>query len=179
GYRIELGEIEVALETHPAVRQAVVIAREDDPGDKRLVAYLMLASPEPNLAAELRRFLGGKLPDYMVPSAFVVGEDFPRTPSSKIDRRSLPRPEGKRPELETSFVAPRTELEEALARLWARLIKIDRVGIFDNFFDLESNSLLALQTVARLRQEKGLDLPVVQIFAHPTVGELASWLETG
>jgi amino acid adenylation domain-containing protein len=178
GYRIELGEIEVALGTHPAVRQAVVIAREDDPGDKRLVAYLVLARPEANLAADLRRFLGGKIPDYMVPSAFVVVEDFPRTPSGKIDRRSLPRPEGKRPELETSFVAPRTELEEALARLWAKLIKIDRVGIFDNFFDLGGNSLLALQTVARLRQEKGLDLPVVQIFAHPTVGELATWLET-
>jgi amino acid adenylation domain-containing protein len=179
GYRIELGEIEAALGAHPLVRQAVVVAREDDPGDKRLVAYVIPFGSAADLTNELRRHLGAAVPEYMLPSVFVVVRDFPRTPSGKIDRRALPRPEGKRPELETSYVAPRTELEEILCALWARLIKIDRVGVFDNFFDLGGSSLLALQTIARLRQEKLIELPVVQLFAHPTVSELASYLEGG
>ncbi len=179
GYRIELGEIEAALGAHPLVRQAVVVAREDDPGDKRLVAYVIPFGSDAGLTNELRRHLGGAVPEYMLPSVFVVVRDFPRTPTGKVDRRALPRPEGKRPELETSYIAPRTELEEVLCALWARLIKIDRVGVFDNFFDLGGSSLLALQAIARLRQEKLIQLPVVQLFAHPTVSELASYLEGG
>ncbi|HEX4337016.1 MAG TPA: amino acid adenylation domain-containing protein [Polyangiaceae bacterium] len=176
GYRIELGEIEVALASHPSVRQAVVVAREDDPGDKRLVAYVVPAG-EPVPPTELRRHLAGKVPDYMMPSAFVTMTEMPRTPSGKIDRRGLPRPEGKRPELETSYVAPDGVLEDAIARLWARLIKIDRVGVNDNFFDLGGNSLLGLQTIAHLRQDRGIELPVVQLFAHPTVRDLVRYLE--
>ncbi len=179
GYRIELGEIEAALAAHPRVRQAVVVAREDDPGDKRLVAYVIPSGSDAGLANELRRHLSGAVPEYMLPSVFVVVREFPRTPSGKIDRRALPRPEGKRPELETSYVAPQTQLEESLCALWARLIKIDRVGVFDNFFDLGGSSLLALQSIARLRQEKLIELPVVQLFAHPTVSQLASYLEGG
>jgi amino acid adenylation domain-containing protein len=176
GYRIELGEVEAALTAHPAVQQAAVVAREDDPGDKRLVAYVVCGTAPANLDTELRRHLSEHLPEYMLPSAFVALTALPRTPSGKIDRRNLPQPEGRRPELEASYQAPRTDLEDALCKLWARLIKIDRVGIADNFFELGGNSLLALRMVVRLRQERGLELPITQVFAHPTVSALAAWL---
>jgi len=179
GYRIELGEIEVALDSHPAVKQAVAVAREDEPGDKRLVAYVIQSEPVENLAGELRRHLAGLVPEYMIPSAFVPLEEFPRTPSGKIDRRSLPRPEGKRPDVTASYVAPRSDLEQTICSLWARLIKIDRVGVHDDFFELGGNSLLALRTVAHLREEKMLVLPVAQLFAHPTAAQLAAYLEGG
>src|SRR5690606_11252082 len=179
GYRIELGEIEVALDSHPAVKQAVAVAREDEPGDKRLVAYVIQSEPVENLAGELRRHLAGLVPEYMIPSAFVPLEEFPRTPSGKIDRRSLPRPEGKRPDVTASYVAPRSDLEQTICSLWARLIKIDRVGVYDDFFELGGNSLLALRTVAHLREEKMLVLPVAQLFAHPTAAQLAAYLEGG
>ena len=179
GYRVELGEIEVALCTHPRVKQVAVIAREDDPGDRRLVAYVVLDGPIEHLTADLHRHLTDKVPDYMLPSAFVTLDALPRTPSGKVDRLSLPRPGNRRPELSQAFVAPAPGLEQTLATLWRELIKLDRVGVNDNFFELGGNSLLALQLVARLRQEQGIDVPVVRLFETPTVAGLALWLEGG
>ncbi|RKH08173.1 amino acid adenylation domain-containing protein, partial [Corallococcus sp. CA053C] len=176
GYRIELGEIEVALGSHPAVKQVAVVAREDVPGDKRLVAYVVPDGTLEHAAGALRRHLQTRVPDYMVPSAFVVLEALPRTPSGKIDRRALPAPLPTRPELQQAFVAPRSPLERTIADAWAQLLRIDRVGIHDSFFELGGNSLLALQCVARLRQAQGLELPIVQLFQSPTVAQLAAVL---
>ncbi|RKH43262.1 polyketide synthase [Corallococcus sicarius] len=176
GYRIELGEIEVALGSHPAVKQVAVVAREDVPGDKRLVAYIVPDGTLEHAAGALRRHLQTRVPDYMVPSAFVVLAALPRTPSGKIDRRALPAPLPTRPELQQAFVAPRSPLEQTLADAWAQLLRIDRVGIHDSFFELGGNSLLALQCVARLRQAQGLELPIVQLFQSPTVAQLAAVL---
>ncbi|MBE4753170.1 amino acid adenylation domain-containing protein [Corallococcus sp. ZKHCc1 1396] len=176
GYRIELGEIEVALGSHPAVKQVAVVAREDVPGDKRLVAYVVADGTLEHPAGTLRRHLGTRVPDYMVPSAFVVLEALPRTPSGKIDRRALPAPLPTRPELQQAYVAPRSPLERTISESWARLLRIDRVGIHDSFFELGGNSLLALQCVARLRQEHGLEIPIVQLFQSPTVAQLAAVL---
>ncbi|MCZ0904296.1 AMP-binding protein, partial [Microcoleus sp. HI-ES] len=149
GFRIELGEIETALAKHRAVKQAVVLAREDEPGDKRLVAYIV-ANPEEQLAiAELRRYLQGQLPDYMVPAVFVNVEAMPKTPSGKIDRRALPAPDSQRQELSQSYAAPQSELELLLAGVWSKLLKLDRVGIHDNFFEIGGNSLMTLQIAVR------------------------------
>ncbi len=176
GYRIELGEVEVAVSQHPAVGQAVVIVREDAPGDKQLVGYVQLSRPLEQPGQALRAHLASKLPDYMVPSAFVVVEAFPRTPSGKIDRRALPAPGRERPALAQPYVAPESELEQALAEIWGQLLRIDRVGVDDGFFDLGGNSLRALQMVAALKKERGLDVPVLQVFQTPTIRALAASL---
>ncbi|HKR03180.1 MAG TPA: amino acid adenylation domain-containing protein, partial [Bacteroidia bacterium] len=172
GYRIELGEIEIALGKNSSVTQCVVIAREDEPGDKRLVAYVIPNEKNNFHQNELRKFLKGKLPDYMMPSAFVQMEIFPRTPSGKIDKRSLPKPELKRPELDTIFVEPQTDLEKTFAKIWSKLLRIDKIGINDNFFDLGGNSLMALQMIAKLKTENGIDLPVVKLYQHPTISAI-------
>ena len=179
GYRIELGEVEVALSQHPSVGQAVVIVREDAPGDKQLVGYVQLSRPLEAVGQELRAHLASRLPDYMVPSAFVAVEAFPRTPSGKIDRRALPAPGRERPALAQPWVAPESELEQALAAIWGQLLRIDRVGVDDGFFDLGGNSLRALQMVAALKKERGLDVPVLQVFQTPTIRALAAALSDG
>ncbi len=176
GYRIELGEIELTLDKHSSVNAAVVIAREDEPGDKRLVAYLIPEQGKNINASELRKFLSDKLPEYMMPSAFVQMESFPRTPSGKIDRRNLPAPSNKRPELSTLFAAPQSDMEKQFAKLWCKLLKIDSVGTSDNFFELGGNSLLALKFIAELRQEHNLDLPVVKMYQHPDILSLVKFL---
>lgn len=176
GYRIELGEIELTLDKHASVKQAVVVAREDEPGDKRLVAYCLLHDGKNMNAGELRKFLADKLPEYMMPSAFVQMENFPRTPSGKIDRRSLPAPSNKRPELGNIFVAPETDLQKTFATAWSKLLKVEGIGINDNFFDLGGNSLLALKFIAELRQEHNLDLPVVKMYQHPEILSLTKFL---
>ncbi|HRB37884.1 MAG TPA: non-ribosomal peptide synthetase, partial [Bacteroidia bacterium] len=131
GYRIELGEIELTLDKHATVKQAVVIAREDEPGDKRLVAYCLPHDNKKILAGELRQFLQDKLPEYMMPSAFVQIEEFPRTPSGKIDRRSLPAPSNKRPDIGTVFVAAETDLQKTFVKTWSKLLKVAEIGIND------------------------------------------------
>jgi amino acid adenylation domain-containing protein len=176
GYRIELGEIEVALGSHPALKQVAVVAREDVPGDKRLVAYVVPDGTLEHAAGALRRHLSTRVPDYMVPSAFVVMDALPRTPSGKIDRRSLPAPLPTRPELQQAYVAPRSQLERTISESWAHLLRIDRVGVHDSFFELGGNSLLALQCVARLRQAHNLEIPIVQLFQSPTVAQLSAVL---
>ncbi|MEG4505908.1 amino acid adenylation domain-containing protein [Microcoleus sp. F6_B4] len=179
GFRIELGEIETALAKHRAVKQAVVLAREDAPGDKRLVAYIV-ANPEEQLAiADLRRYLQGQLPDYMVPAVFVNVEAMPKTPSGKIDRRALPAPDSQRQEQSQSYAAPQSELELLLAGVWSKLLKLDRVGIHDNFFEIGGNSLMTLQVAVQVRTLLGKDLPVVKLFQHPTIAQLANYLNQG
>jgi len=181
GFRIELGEIEAVLGQHPGVQDGVVVVREDVPGDKRLVAYVVPAEPalseaegEPAPAVgELRNFLRKTLPEYMVPSAFVVLEALPLSPSGKVDRRALPAPEGIRPELEREYVAPRNETEEKLAAMCAELLGVDRVGVYDSFFDLGGHSLLATQFISRVRDAFQVELPLRSLFEHPTVDELA------
>ncbi|HNU48253.1 MAG TPA: beta-ketoacyl synthase N-terminal-like domain-containing protein, partial [Bacteroidia bacterium] len=179
GYTIELGEIELTLDKHVSVKQAVVIAREDEPGDKRLVAYCLPNDNKKILAGELRQFLQDKLPEYMMPSAFVQVENFPRTPSGKIDRRGLPAPSNQRPDLSTVFVAAETDLQKTFAKTWSKLLKVDPIGINDNFFDLGGNSLLALKFIAALRQEHNLDLPVVKMYQHPDIYSLTEFLTNG
>jgi acyl carrier protein len=177
GFRIELGEIEAALAQHPAVREGVVLAREDTPGEKRLVAYLV-AKPEaaPSIS-ELRNFLKVTLPDYMVPSAFVLLASLPLTPNGKVDRRALPLPERGRLELERGFVAPRSPIEEVLAGIWAQVLGIERVGIHDNFFELGGHSLLATKVMSRIRESFQVELPLRRLFEAPSVADLAQQIE--
>jgi amino acid adenylation domain-containing protein len=175
GHRIELGEIESALGGHATVRECVVAAREDTPGDKRLIAYVVAPNAKPE-ASELRRFLQSKLPEAMIPSAFVFLDKLPLTPNGKINRKALPAPENQRPELETAFVSPHNELEKSIAGIWRELLRVQKVGLRDNFFDLGGNSLLVVQAQARLRETLGFDLPVVKLFQYPTVGALADFL---
>ena len=170
GFRIEPGEIEAALLQHPAVRQAVVLAREDGPGGKRLVAYLVVPTDVRPTAADLRAFLQGKLPEYMVPSAFVVLEALPLTSNGKLDHQALPVPD--RQPAAQGYLAPRTEAEEALANLWAEVLGLERVGVLDNFFELGGDSILAIQVVARASRS-GLRLSPRLLFQHQTVAELA------
>lgn len=178
GYRIELGEIEVALNQDPDVQQAVVVAREDVPGTKRLVAYMVSASGKKDTQA-LRRLIGRTLPDYMMPAAFVWLQDLPHTTSGKIDKRALPKPEIKRPELTVLYKAPATRTESLLAALWAQLLALDKVGTEDNFFELGGNSLVGLKTVAALQQQHGLDLPITKLYQFPTIKAVAAWLDGG
>ncbi|MBE9121162.1 amino acid adenylation domain-containing protein [Tychonema sp. LEGE 07199] len=179
GFRIELGEIETALAKHPAIKQAVVLAREDTPGDKRLVAYLAVNPEEQLTIADLRVQLQGQLPDYMVPAVFVTVEAMPKTPSGKIDRRALPAPDSQRQEQSQSYAAPQSELEKVLAGIWSKLLKLDRVGIHDNFFEIGGNSLMTLKVAVQVRALLATDLPVVKLFQHPTIAQLANYLNQG
>ena len=172
GFRIELGEIEATLKECPDVRQAVVVAREDQPGQKTLVAYLKTSGQELQ-ADKLRFHLRNKLPDYMVPAAFVFIEAFPLTPNGKIDRKALPAPKDAQPQLKPAFVAPRTHIEEVLARNWAEVLGVERVGIHDNFFDLDGHSLLATRVTSGILQAFNVELPLRSIFESPTVATLA------
>jgi amino acid adenylation domain-containing protein len=179
GYRIELGEIEATLEHHPAIRQAVVLAREDTAGDRRLVAYCVSHHGFILDIRELRSFLQIKLPDYMVPAAFVVLDALPLTANGKVDRQALPTPGKARPPLFEAFVAPRTPIEELLASIWANVLKVESVGIHDNFFALGGHSLLAVQVISRLRKVFQVDVPLRVLFDAPTVAGLARHVEKG
>jgi pristinamycin I synthase-3/4 len=174
GYRIELEEIASALLSHVAVEQAVVVTRENEPGDLRLVGYIVAKEPEIDLSV-LRRHLEDRLPDYMVPAAIVVLEAMPLTSSGKIDRRSLPAPE-LRPDLET-FVAPRTEVEQILASIWREVLRLDRVGVDDNFFELGGHSLTATRVVARVRETLHVELSLRELFEATTLRLLAERVE--
>jgi amino acid adenylation domain-containing protein len=176
GFRIELGEIESLLAQHPAVRETVVILREDIPNNKQLVAYVV-ASNDTNseLVPQLRHFLQARLPDYMMPSAFVLLEALPLTPNDKVDRRALPAPDT--PSHTNDFVSPRTPAEAKLANIWADVLAQKQVGIHNNFFELGGHSLLATQVISRLREEFQLELPLRSLFEAPTVAQLAERIE--
>src|SRR6185312_14043128 len=171
GFRIELGEIEAGLLGYAGVRQAVVVAREDNPGEKRLVAYVVAQEGLAVEAAELRGHLRRSLPEYMIPGAFVQLQQLPLTVNGKVDRRGLPAPEGRGQS--GQYVAPRTATEQVLAQVWAEVLHLERVGIHDNFFELGGDSIQSLKVVARLSQA-GLKLTVRQIFDHQTIHRLAS-----
>ncbi len=173
GFRIELGEIESVLAGLPGVREAVVVAREDVPGDKRLVAYLTTNGGEPVKNSELRGLLQAKLPDYMVPSVFVTLDRFPLTPNGKVDRKTLPAPDLAPPESGKDFVAPVTDMEKTLAGIWSQLLRTKQVGTQDNFFEAGGDSLLAIRLASKIKQALRFDLPARAIFQHPTIGELA------
>jgi len=173
GFRVELGEIESVLRQHPDLRDAVVVAREDDRAGRRLVAYgVPVGMLAPTIDA-LRQFLKEKLPDYMVPSAWVMLERLPLTPSGKLDRRGLPLPDATRPDLNGAFVAPSTAVETWLASVWQEVLGLVRVGLHDNFFALGGHSLLAVQVITRLQNVFQADLPLRCLFEAPTVRELS------
>jgi acyl carrier protein len=179
GFRIEQGEVESTLLQHPSVRETTVIAREDIPGDKRLVAYYVVPNPEQTPTIDgLRNFLKQKLPDYMVPSAFVLLDAVPLTPNGKVDRRALPTPDQSRPDQSVTFVAPRSPIEQQLADIWGEVLRLEQVGIHDNFFEFGGHSLLATQVISRLRQAFGVELPVRTLFEAPTVADFGGRLET-
>src|SRR6185295_16179980 len=136
GYRIEIGEVEAVLRSHPAVSSCVVIAREEEGGEKRLVGYVVRAEAGEQRAeiSEIRRYMGEKLPEYMIPAVFVEIDEMPLTANGKVDRRALPAPTGLRPYMEKDYVAPRTPIEEMVASIWAEVLQVERVGIHDNFF---------------------------------------------
>jgi amino acid adenylation domain-containing protein len=221
GFRIELGEIEARLLSHPAIREAVVLAREDAPGDTRLVAYVVEEEPankgtneqrnrgpsgrttehgedgdrrtengerrtengerraedRESRAAELRAYLQARLPEYMLPSAFVVLDTLPKTPNGKIDRKALPAPDLSRPALNGAFVAPRTSEEAAIAAIWREVLGVERIGVHDNFFELGGHSLKATQVMARVQDLFGIELPLHTLFEEPTVARLAQVAE--
>lgn len=172
GFRIELAEIEAVLIQNPEIKQVLVIVREDEPGNKLLVAYLMAKDNSQTLSS-LRNFLQKKLPDYMIPAAFVFIEAFPLSSNGKINRRALPAPNTYQRNLDVDFVAPRTPIEEELATIWSSVIKLQQVGIHDNFFELGGHSLLATQVVSRLKEVFSLDFPLRYLFENPTIAELA------
>jgi amino acid adenylation domain-containing protein len=176
GYRVELGEIEAALGEHPIVREVVVLVREDTPEDKRIVAYVVLNDELDTPADELRRAMKEKLPSFMIPSVFVVLEALPLTPNGKIDRKALPAPDQTRPDIEGAFVAPRTPIEEMIAAIWSQILKLEKVGIHDNFFSLGGHSLLATQVAQRVRENFNVALPLRLFFETPTVADLAAYV---
>ena len=177
GIRIELGEIEAVLAQHPKVRRAVIVAREDKLAEKRLIAYVVLNQEQVATPQELGCFLKEKLPEYMIPSTFVVLDAFPLTSNGKIDWRTLPVPDISRIDLEVSFVPPQTSIEKALAKIWADVLGQEQVGIHDNFFELGGDSILSIQVVARTNQA-GLLLTPKLLFQHQTIAELASVVST-
>ena len=178
GYRIELGEIELALIQHQSVRECVAVAREDVPGDRRLVAYVVTTGGEPLRINKLRAFLKEKLPDYMVPSSFVVVDALPVTLNGKVDRKALPAPDRERPDLESGFTAARTPSEKVLAQIWADVLKLESVGINDNFFDLGGDSILGTQILARATKA-GLRMTPKQLFQYQTIAGLSKAMEPG
>jgi amino acid adenylation domain-containing protein len=173
GFRIELGEIEAVLRQYCSVREAVVLAREDVLGDKHLVAYLVPHQQSASFVSELRSFLQEKLPEYMIPSTFVLLDGLPLTPNGKVDRRKLPLSEQIRPEMERSCVAPRTPVEKMLAAIWVEILGLQQVGVEDNFFHLGGHSLLAMQLVSRIRNTLHVELPLRRLFESPTIVGLA------
>jgi acyl carrier protein len=177
GYRIELGEIKAVLDQHPAIQTSAVVVREDTPGDQRLVAYVVARSTGSLDVTETRKYLKQKLPEYMIPSAWVPLDELPLTPNGKIDSRALPAPDQNRPAWEGVYQPPRTRTEQALARIWAEVLKLNEVGIHDNFFELGGHSLLATQVVSRIRTVFSIELPLRHMFESPTVAAIAVIIE--
>jgi len=176
GFRVELGEIESVLMKHPAVKTAAVVVREQTPGDKRLVAYTTLRGVSAPKVEELRNFLKAKLPEYMLPWKFEFLESLPLTSTGKIDRRALPASAGSRPESNAVYAPPRTDLEKMLERIWAEILRLDRVSVHDNFFDLGGYSLLAVKLIKAVEKVAGRTISLASLFRAPTISELAALL---
>ena len=174
GHRIELGEIEFVLNQHSAVKESVVLCHESEPSkEKGIVAYIAPNRDSVCSVSDLRIFACKKLPDYMIPSTFVILDAVPLTPNGKIDRKSLPPSDDERPLLDQGFTEPRTQIEELVGQVWREVLKRDKIGVYDNFFDLGGHSLLATRVVARVRDNFSIDLPLRALFELPTVAGLA------
>jgi amino acid adenylation domain-containing protein len=176
GFRIELGEIEAVLGQHPSVRETVVMLREDVPGDQKLVAYAVAKNEDAPVIEELRSHLQEQLPDYMIPSAFVMLDALPLTPNGKVDRRALPAPEGLRPKLAAAYVQPQNETEQIISAIWQEALQIEKVGIHDNFFDLGGHSLLMVRVNRRLQEAFGREISMIDLFKYPTIIALSEFL---
>jgi acyl carrier protein len=179
GFRVEPGEVEAALRQYPGVRDAIVLVREDNPGDKRLVGYVLVAEGVELNAGALRNFMKERLPDYMTPSAFVSLQTWPLTTNGKIDRRVLPAPDQNGYQPNEEFQQPRNEVEETLTGLWADALKLPAVGIHDNFFELGGHSLLAMRLMSRVRQRFQMEIELRVLFESPTVAGMAALIEEG
>ena len=177
GFRIELGEIETTLNNHPAVKQSVVTAWGPSAADKRLLAYIVLATVQSSEVHELKDYLQKRLPSYMIPANFIRLDAIPLTPSGKIDRRALPDPDMQSNQ-GTKFVAPQTQLQELLAGIWADVLQLKQVGIHDNFFELGGHSLLATRIISRIRQATQIELPLRTLFEAPTIVEVSEAIDT-
>jgi len=181
GYRIELGEIESVLSGYKGVHQVTVAAREDGSGNKRLVAYVVREEGGEGSEAEfvtvLKTYSANSLPEYMIPSQFVFLEALPLTPSGKVDRKSLPEPEVGQRQVEGTYVSPRTEIEKQLAEIWSQLLRIEQIGIHDNFFQVGGHSLLAIQIVSRIRAIYNVEVSLRVLFESPTIIALAAHIE--
>ncbi len=177
GYRIELGEIETLIGQVDGVKTAVVIAREDQLGNKRLIAYIVPTAPQAVDVAQVQESLQQKIPEYMIPTAFVFLNVLPFTNNGKLDVRALPQPTATRTIQSTNFVEPDGPVEEMVAELWEEILNVTPIGIHDSFFTLGGHSLLAVQFVARLRQEHEIELSIGQLFNRPTIAELTSHIE--
>ncbi|MBD6618571.1 amino acid adenylation domain-containing protein [Komarekiella sp. 'clone 1'] len=176
GFRVELGEIETFLGQHPNVRENVIVVHQDEPGNLQLIAYVVAKTQAIPSISELRSFLKEKLPDHMLPSAFVMLENLPLAPSGKVDRKALPKPDNLRPELETAYVLPRNDMEHAIADIWQKILKVEKVGIQDNFFDLGGHSLNVLQVYSKLRELFKADLVITDLFKYPTISSISRYL---
>jgi amino acid adenylation domain-containing protein len=176
GFRIELGEVETVLRQHPQIRENTVVVREDEPGDRQLVAYLV--SNSEIQIADLRAFLRKKLPDYMIPSAFVCLDALPLTANGKVDRMALPKPDDPSSRARSNYVAPRAELERNLVKIWQHLLRVESVGVEDNFFDLGGHSLLLVRLAQEIQDSLGLEVVLMEMFEHPTVASLARHLRS-
>ena len=182
GFRIEMGEVEAALISMPAVKEACALAREDSPGDKRLVGYVVLSDKQEVAASDIRGFMKSnirgfmksKVPEFMVPSAFVMLDAIPLTANQKIDRRALPQPASVE---DDNYVGPRTHTERSLAAIWAKALRLDRVGVHSTFFELGGHSLLAVQMMSKIRATFKIDVPLILFFEHPSVASLAEGIE--
>ena len=178
GFRIELGEIEAVLMKHETVLEATVIDTDETLGEKKLLAYLVLDKRRQLSVNDLREFLLKELPEFMVPAAFIFLDQMPLSPNGKVDRKALPKGKLKRPDLDQMYIAPKSNLEKKLCRIWSELLNLDRVGINDNFFDLGGNSLLGMMTVVLLEEQEKITLPIVKLFQYSTVKTLAAFLES-
>jgi acyl carrier protein len=173
GYTVAIAEIEAALLSHDSVKEAVVVTREAVSTEQQLVGCLVAAGKPIPTVSELRTFLKGRLPDYMIPSAFVTMDALPLLPGGKVDRKVLPASISNRPNLDTPFVAPRTQVEETVAGIWSEVLSLDEVGVHDNFFDLGGHSLAATRVVSRVIKEFQIELPLQSLFRSPTVARMA------
>ncbi|MFN6484866.1 MULTISPECIES: non-ribosomal peptide synthetase [unclassified Nostoc] len=178
GFRIELGEIEAMLAQHPSIRETVVLAQETQPGDKNLVAYVVPCNKQTLTTSELRNFLLKLLPEYMVPSVFIMLEVLPLTSNGKVNRQALPAPETLRPELEVAYVMPQTEIEQTIATIWQKFLNIEKIGIHDNFFELGGHSLLLVKVNSQLREIFKIDLSMLDMFRYPTISSLAEFFSS-
>lgn len=173
GHRIEVAEIEAALMELDTVNKAVVVARGDNPGDQRLVAYIIPENHPSPTVSSFRRALSERMPNYMIPQVFVILNSLPLTPTGKVDRLALPAPGKSRPELDTEFVAPRSPVEKALAEIWAQVLDLDQVGAQDNFFELGGNSILTTQIASRVITTFHVKIPLRTLFDSPTLADMA------